>query len=54
MFVGCSSLTNLNLSNFNINNVTYTGDIFYECKNLTKNNVIVYDEKIKKHLDKYL
>ena len=52
MFSGYSSLTNLNLSNFNTNKVTYTDDMFYGWKNLTKNNVIVYDKK--KQIDKYL
>ena len=31
MFYGCSSLTELNLNNFNTNNVEYIRDIFYEC-----------------------
>ena len=48
MFSGCSSLTNLNLSNFNTNNVTNMGCMFFECKNLTNNNIIVNDKKIVK------
>ena len=31
MFSGCSSLKELNLSNFNTNNVTDMTDMFYEC-----------------------
>ncbi len=53
MFYGCSSLTNLNLSNFKTNNVTDLNLIFYGCKKLTKDNIIVYDKKILEKL-KYL
>ena len=31
MFDGCSSLKELNLNNFNTNNVTYMSSMFYEC-----------------------
>ena len=31
MFIGCSSLIELNLDNFNTNNVTDMSDMFYEC-----------------------
>ena len=34
MFDGCSSLTNINLSNFNTNNVTDMGCMFYGCSSL--------------------
>ena len=47
----CSSLTNINLSNFNTNNVTYMSDMFYGCSSLTKNNVIVSDKKILKEIN---
>ena len=33
MFSGCSSLTELNLNNFNIINVTYINGMFYDCSN---------------------
>ena len=34
MFGECSGLINLNLSSFNINNVTYLNNMFYNCKKL--------------------
>ena len=46
MFSDCSSLTSLNLSNFNTNNVI---DMSYMFSGLNKNcNIICNDEKIKK------
>ena len=39
MFEGCSSLTELNLSNFNTNNVTNMQSIFKECSSLTELNL---------------
>ena len=39
MFRGCSSLTNINLSNFNTNNVTNMGCMFYGCSSLTNINL---------------
>ena len=36
MFVRCSSLTNINLSNFNTNNATNMSGMFYGCSSLTK------------------
>ena len=35
MFYDCSSLTSLNLSNFNTNNVTNMDSMFYNCSSLT-------------------
>ena len=35
MFYGCSSLTKIDLSNFNTNNVTNMGCMFYGCSSLT-------------------
>ena len=35
MFYGCSSLTNIDLSNFNTNNVTDMSWMFSECSSLT-------------------
>ena len=46
MFYGCSSLTNINLSNFNTNNVNDMSDMFFECKKLKKNNIITKDKRI--------
>ena len=39
MFSYCESLTNLNLSNFNIQNVVYMTGSFFECKSLTYLNL---------------
>ena len=50
MFLGCSSLNNLNLSNFNTQNVTNMGCMFYKCSSLNKKNVNTNDNKILKLL----
>ena len=34
MFCGCNSLTNLDLSKFNTQNVTDMNSMFYECNSL--------------------
>jgi len=39
MFFRCSSLTNINLSNFNTNNVIYMWRMFSECSSLTYINL---------------
>ena len=39
MFSGCSSLKELNLSNFNINNVTNMRWMFYGCSSLKELNL---------------
>ena len=39
MFWNCSSLTNLNLSNFNTQNVTNMSDMFYHCSSLINLNL---------------
>ena len=39
MFLGCSSLTSINLSNFNTNNVTNMYGMFYGCRSLTTINL---------------
>ena len=38
MFDGCSSLKELNLKNFNTNNVTYMSHMFYKCSSLKELN----------------
>ena len=48
MFSECRSLTNINLSNFNTQNVTNLSYMFYECESLHKENIITNDNKIKK------
>ena len=50
MFDGCSSLTNIDLSNFNTNNVTNMSGMFNLCSSLNRKNVIVNDIKILKKL----
>ena len=42
----CSSLTNINLSNFNTQNVTYMIYMFYKCSYLKKGNILVKDKNI--------
>ena len=39
MFYGCSSLKELNLSNFNTNNVTNMNGMFYDCSSLKQINL---------------
>ena len=39
MFSGCSSLKELNLSNFNTNNVWNMGSMFYRCSSLKELNL---------------
>jgi len=39
MFCECSSLTNINLSKFNTNNVTDMSGMFCECSSLTNINL---------------
>ena len=46
MFYGCNSLTNLNLSNFNTQNVTDMRWMFNGCDSLKKQNIIAEDKKI--------
>ena len=55
MFSYCSSLTSINLSNFNTNNVTDMNSMFYSCKYLTYLDISNLNcDKIKKttYLDK--
>ena len=46
MFSECSSLININLSNFNTNNICKMSYMFEGCKNLNKNNIITKDKRI--------
>ena len=45
MFCDCSSLSNLNLSNFKIQNVTNIYGMFDNCSSLKKEKVICNDNK---------
>ena len=51
MFYNCKSLTNLNLSNFNTQNVDNMSGMFSDCKSLKKNNIITKDNKILNEFD---
>ena len=53
MFEGCSSLNNINLSNFNTNNVTNMEYMFYGCSSLNKNNIITKDKKLLNNFEMY-
>ena len=46
MFNGCSSLKELNLSNFNTNNFTNRNNLFYD---ISKNCKIIHKENISKN-----
>ena len=46
MFNGCSSLTNIDLFNFNTINVSNIGDMFNGCSSLRKKNIKAKDKKI--------
>ena len=51
MFYECSSLTNINLSNFNTNKVTDMSNMFIGCGKLNRNGIITKDKKILKELN---
>ena len=51
MFYECSSLTNIDLSNFNTNNVTDMEGMFFGCKKLNKNKIIFNDKRILEELN---
>ena len=51
MFFDCSRLTNLNLSNFNTQNVKYMTYIFLGCNSLAKKNITANDNKILKEFN---
>ena len=46
MFCKCHSLTNINLSNFNTQNVTDMSYMFRKCSSLKKENIITKDDKV--------
>ena len=52
MFFNCSYITNINLSNFNTQNITYMAGKFinFNCKSLKKEGVITNDKRILKRL----
>ena len=48
MFADCLSLKELNLSNFNINNVTFMRNMFNGCSNQFRNKIRAQYKNIKK------
>ena len=46
MFSLCICLTNIDLSNFNTQNVTNMSEMFFGCSSLKKQNVLTNDKKI--------
>ena len=46
MFCDYYSLTNINLSNFNTNNINDMSGMLSRFYKLTKDNIIVYDKKL--------
>ena len=50
-FIICKSLINLNLSNFNTQNVTDMSYMFSCCNSLNKKNLITKDKKVLKEFD---
>ena len=52
MFNHCSSLTNIDLSNFNTNNVTCMYSMFYNCSSLTNINLSNFNTNNVDTLDK--
>ena len=53
IFCNCKSLTYLNLSNFNTQNVIIMNDMFVNCISLKKNNLITQNDRILKVKDEY-
>ena len=54
MFFGCSSLTNINLSNFNTNKVTDMNFMFIGCGKLNRNGIITKDKKVLEQLNLWI
>jgi surface protein len=48
MFFGSGSLSNINLSNFKVENFANMSNIFFWCGTLSKNKVKTNDEKLLK------
>ena len=49
IFIGCSSLTSLNLSNFNRNNVNDMSEMFSHCRSLTSLNLSNFNTNNEKY-----
>jgi len=49
MLYDCNSLTNLNLSNFNTQNVTDMGCMFCHCNSLSNLNFQIYTQNVTKY-----
>ena len=53
MFEGCSSLTNVDLSNFNIDNVTDMNGMFSRCISLKDENIKIQNKELFNHKEIY-
>ena len=51
MFNNCSSLTELNLSSFNTNQVTDMSDMFYNCRSLNELNLSSFNTNKKTYMN---
>ena len=54
MFNKCSSLTSLNLSNFNTNNVTNMDSMFNKCSSLTSLNLSNFNTNNVTNMEMYV
>ena len=54
MFCGCSSLNNIDLSNFNTNNVKDMSGMFSDCSSLKKENIKIKDKNSLNKILKYI
>ena len=52
MYSDCNLLKNINISNFNTQNVTNMNSMFSDCNSLTKDNIIAEDNKILEEFNK--
>ena len=52
MFMDCSSLAKINLSNFNMNKVKNATNLFFGYKKLLENNINAKDEILLKYFKK--
>ena len=51
MFSRCESLTNIDLSNFNTQNVTDMSDMFWGCESLKNEFIVTKDKNILEKLN---
>ena len=51
MFSGCSSLSSIDITNFNISSVKRTGHMFENCTSLTELNLTNFAENVIDNMD---